>query len=128
MEQAMRFNSRVPCLHLRVHEMKVIAICGGVLIALLGGIYLGYVFLYESDIGLFGDKLCLKIATDDVLGNPLYGKSCPRSSYANEVEYLHGSDKVGAALFKFRPLVGKETQCPPIVVLVDRRTGEGLIR
>lgn len=103
--------------------MKAITIGGVILVALLVA---GYLFV-RSDVALLGDEVCLKIASTDVLGNRLYGESCPRSSYAKEVESVHGSDRGGAAFFKFHPVPGKETQCPLIGIIVDRKTGEAWI-
>lgn len=103
--------------------MRAIAIGSIVLLALLGA---GYLFI-QSDAALLADESCLRIASTDVLGNSLYGQSCPRSSYANEVEIVHGSDKAGGAIIKFRPAAGKEAQCPPIAIIVDRKTGEAWI-
>jgi hypothetical protein len=100
--------------------MKADTIGVVVLAGLLGA---GYLFV-RSDAALLGDDVCLKIASTDVLGNSLYGQSCPRASYASDVESLHSPDKAGAAFFKFHPLAGKEVQCPPIAVIVDRKTGE----
>jgi hypothetical protein len=100
--------------------MKVITISSVILVVVLVASYL----FVRSDAALLGDEVCLKIAATDVLGNPFYGESCPQSSYANEVESLDGSVKGGATFFKFRPVGGKEAQCPPISVIVDRKTGE----
>jgi hypothetical protein len=83
-----------------------------------------YYFVYQTDYALLGDEFCLRVASNDVLGNPLYGQSCPRSSYAGNVESLHTADKAGAAFFRFTPITGKEAQCPPIAIIVDRKTGE----
>lgn len=103
--------------------MKTIAIAIAVLVALWGA----YQFVYRTDYALLGDEYCLRIASNDVLGNPLYGKSCQRSSYANDVEIQHGRDKAGAAFFKFHPVAGKEALCPPVAVIVDRQTGKGVL-
>lgn len=101
--------------------MKTITI----VIAVLAACWGAYYFVYQTDYALFGDEYCLRVASTDVLGNPLYGKSCPRSSYAEDVEILRGQDKASAAFFKFHPVAGKEAQCPPVAVIVDRKTGEG---
>lgn len=103
--------------------MRAAIISGVILVALLGA---GYLFV-RSDVALLGDEVCLKIASTDVLGNRLYGESCPRSAYAKDVESMHGGDKGGAAFFKFHPVPGKESQCPPIAIIVDRKTGEAWI-
>lgn len=99
---------------------KSIAISTAITSLLLGAYY----FVYQTDYALLGDEFCLNVASNDVLGNPLYGPSCPRSSYASNVESLRSPDKAGAAFFKFHPLAGKEAKCPPIAVIVDRKTGE----
>jgi len=103
--------------------MKAVAIAALVLVGLLVESYL-YV---QSDNGLLGDKYLLQMLSTDILGNSLYGQSCPRASYASDVESLHDPDKVGAAVFKFRPIAGREAKCPPITVIVDRKTGEAWI-
>ena len=101
--------------------MKTVSISVVVLVCLLG---VAYYFVYETDDGLLGDEYCLSVASNEVLGNPLYGQSCPRAYYVSEVENLRNPNKAGAAFFKFYPLAGKEAQCPSISVIVDRRTGE----
>jgi hypothetical protein len=103
--------------------MKAVAIGVVVLAGLLGA---GYLFI-RSDAALLGDDVSLKIASTDVLGNSLHGQSCPRASYASDVESLHSAGKAGAAVFKFHPIAGKEVPCPPITVIVDRKTGEAWI-
>ena len=103
--------------------MKTLAIVAALLAVVLGSYY----FVYQTDYALLGDVTLLKIASTDVLGNPLYGKSCPRSSYASDVMSLSSPDKAGAAFFKFHPIAGKEVQCPPIAVIVDRKTAEASI-
>ena len=95
----------------------------GVFATLLG---IGYWYV-RSDIGLLGDETLLKIVSTDVLGKPSYGKSCPRSSYAKDVDIPAGSNKGETALFKFHPVSGKEAECPPLSVIVDRKTGEAWI-
>lgn len=106
--------------------MKRISIGVVALAAIVGGGYLMYLY-GQSDVGLLEDDTCLKIVLDDVLGDPVYGVSCPKASYSSEVENLHGGDSVGAAIFRFRPVPGKEVPCPTLVVTVDRRTGEAWI-
>ena len=86
-----------------------------------------YYFVYQTDGGLLSDETLLDIAATDVLGNPLYGHSCPRFSYLNEVVTALNSGNARVVLFKFTPVVGKETQSPPVVVLMDRRTAESWI-
>jgi hypothetical protein len=100
--------------------MKAAAIGLVVLVGILGG---GYLFV-RSDAALLGDDVCMRIASTDVLGNPLHGQSCPRSSYLRDAESLRSPDKAGAAFIRFHPVAGKEAQCPPIAVIVDRKTGE----
>lgn len=82
-----------------------------------------YILVWDDEPN-FGNETCLKFAYE-ILGDPTRGKSCPRSSYVNEVESLNTTDlSRGASIFIFRPIAGKEAQCPPIEVLVDRRSGE----
>lgn len=103
--------------------MRAAAIGIVVMVGLLGA---GYLFV-RSDAALLGDDVSLKIASTDVLGNSLHGQSCSRASYASDVESLHSADKAGAAVFKFHPIAGREAPCPPITVIVDRKTGEAWI-
>lgn len=94
-------------------------------ILVLMALFLGAVYiLVWDDEPNFGNEACLKFAYE-ILGNPKHGRSCLRTSYVNEVENLNKSEiSSGAAIFIFRPIAGKEVQCPPIEVLVDRRSGE----
>lgn len=101
--------------------MKAATVGVVVVVGLLGA---GFLFV-RSDAALLGDDASLKIASSDVLGNSLHGQSCPRSSYTSDVESLHTADKPGAAVFRFHPIAGREALCPPITVIVDRKTGEG---
>lgn len=103
--------------------MKIVLIIGCALAMLLG---LSYWYI-RSNIDLFGDDYLLRIVATDVLGNPLYGKSCPRSSYAKDVEIPAGPNQGETALFKFHPILGREVECPPLSVIADRRTGEAWI-
>lgn len=103
--------------------MRAVAVGAVVTVGLLGA---GYLFV-RSDAALLGDDVTLKIASTDVLGNSLHGQSCSRDSYAGDVERLHSADKAGAAVFKFHPIAGREAPCPPITVIVDRKTGEAWI-
>ena len=103
--------------------MRKYAIGVGVLLFVI----VGGALYHWSDVGLLSDETCLKIVSSDVLGNLLYGPSCPRSLYAERVESPHGSNKGEAAIFKFRALPDNEDQCPPISVIVDRRSGEAWI-
>ncbi len=103
--------------------MKIVLVIGCVLVVLLGG---GYLYL-RSDLDLLGDETLLKIVSTDVLGNKLYEKTCPRSSYAKDVEIPAGPNKGTSAYFKFHPASGMEVKCPPISLIVDRRTGEAWI-
>lgn len=82
-----------------------------------------YRFL-ESDVGLLSDTYCLKMISDDVLGNPHYTPACSRSSYLDHVETLGNKDM---ATFKFYPSMGMERECPPITVTVDRRNAEAFV-
>jgi hypothetical protein len=86
-------------------------------------ICVGYFYL-ESDIGLFSDVTLIRDISSDVLGNPNYGKSCPRSSYIKTVESHLGNSDKESAYFVFRPIQGKEKECPPIAIIASRRTGE----
>lgn len=91
-------------------------------------VFLGaYHFVYQTDFALLSDETLLSIAAKDVLGNPLYGKSCPRSSYARNVGSLSDPKKTGTAFFKFTPVAGNEAQCPPVAVIMDRKTAEAWI-
>lgn len=102
--------------------MKKILITLVVLPILLWG---AYYFVHRTNYGLFSEEFCLNVISNDVLGKPLYTPSCPRASYADAVESLHTVDKDSETVFlKFTPILGKEMQCPPIGVLVDRRTAE----
>ena len=102
--------------------MKKILIALVVLPIMLWG---AYYFVYRTNYGLFSEEFCLNVISNDVLGTPLYQPSCPRASYTDEFESSYTADKNSQAIvFKFRPIPGKESQCPPRVVLVDRRTAE----
>jgi hypothetical protein len=103
--------------------MRKLAVAASILFLFFVGSHL----FYWSDIGLLSDETCLKIVSSDVLGNPVYGPSCPRTSYSEDVEYRHASGKFGAAIFRFRALPGKGIQCPSISVTVDRRSGEAWV-
>lgn len=103
--------------------MKLIAAVVVIAALLLGAYY----FVYQTDYALLGDEFCLSVASNDVLGNSLYGHSCPRSSYADKVENLNNGSKTGAAFFRFTPIAAKETQCPQISIIVDRKTGEAWV-
>lgn len=100
--------------------MKAVLIIGCVLVALLCGSYL----YLRSDVGLLGDEILLEIVSADVLGKRPYDKTCPRSSYAKDVEIPAGPNKGATAYFKFYPIPGMEVRCPPVSLLVDRRTAE----
>ena len=103
--------------------MKTVLIIVGALVVLMVG---GYLYL-RSDLDLLGDETLLKIASTDVFDNKLYGKTCPRSSYAKDVEIPAGPNKGESAFFKFQPVPGMEEKCPPVSILMDRRTGEAWI-
>jgi hypothetical protein len=79
----------------------------------------------ESDIGLLGEKYSTQIAVERVLGNSLYGVSCSKEMYKQK-EDSHSSGET-VLQFEFCPIVGKELECPPVVVAVDRRTGEAWV-
>ncbi|MFA6063602.1 MAG: hypothetical protein WC736_13510 [Gallionella sp.] len=84
-------------------------------------IIFGAGFLYFSDYGLISNADCLEYAYE-VLGDSAYGQSCQRSSYRQTIETLDSSETSnGAAFFIFRPVEGKEVECPAIEILVDRR-------
>lgn len=106
--------------------MREILIIIGVVVTLL--LSAAYIFVWDTE-PIYGDAESLKFAYE-ILGDPKRGKSCLRIWYDNNVENLNknGPDKSGgAAIFIFRPIPGKEVQCPPIEVLVDRRSGEASI-
>lgn len=91
-----------------------------------GGILLFTAFFYvffSYNFNLLSDEACLKIASNSVLGNKLYGNSCARSFYTNDVKKLHGKNST-SAFFEFVPLDDKKKQCVAIKVVVDRKTGE----
>lgn len=94
-----------------------------VVITLISLFLFGVAYFY-SDSGLYSDKTLLKFAEDDVLGKPLYEGTCPRVSYAKEVEYPYGKDQENAATFLFRPLPEHAKRCPPVEVTMSRYTGE----
>jgi hypothetical protein len=101
--------------------MRVTVFAFGI-IALLTGSYL---YIYRTDAGLLSDATLLEIAASDVLGNPTYGKSCARSAYIEEVLVRKDVDPGGAAYFKFVPRPEKTAECPPLELLMSRRTAEG---
>jgi len=80
----------------------------------------------QSDAGLLSDEALIAIISNDVLGHPAYGKSCPRSSYIRAVESQLGGDK-GTGYFVFKPVEGQRKHCPPIAIITDRNTGEAWI-
>ena len=82
----------------------------------------------RSDTGLLGDETLLKIVSNDVLGSRLYKETCPRSSYTKDIEIPAGPDKGEVAVFKFHPAPGMEVKCPPVSLIVDRRTAEAWIK
>jgi len=93
-----------------------------IIFVLFGFIWAGYSYL-ESDTGLLSDETLIAIIANDVLGEPVYGKSCSRSAYKNEVEIRSGGDKA-SGYFVFNPVVGQESNCPPIAIIANRRTAE----
>jgi len=100
-----------------------LVITGGAFIAVV----IWAVNLYEkSDSGFLGDNSCIRIISEHVLGNPRYGPSCSRALYAQSVEVGRGGDKT-SGFFTFYPLLGKEAQCPPISIIINRKTAEAWI-
>ncbi|MNK70492.1 hypothetical protein D3C87_899160 [compost metagenome] len=88
-------------------------------------IILGCSYFYlRSDVGMLGDKYLLEMLSTDVLGKSLYGKSCPRSSYIDEVDVSPKGRQDSTVIYKFTPLSGLELKCPSISIIVDRKTGE----
>lgn len=104
--------------------MKILRIAGFVIVTGLVGSFC----YFESNIGLLGDDYLLIMVSTDVLGNPLYGKSCTRSLYIKDVEINAGKSEEESGVFKFYPISGIEKECPPISVITDRRTGEAWLR
>jgi hypothetical protein len=98
--------------------MKAVLIC----ITLFATVAAGSYMYLRSNIGLLSDETLLEMVSSDVLGKRLYEQTCPRASYSNYVESASGAEYT--ALFKFLPAPGMEKKCPPVSVLVDRRTGE----
>ena len=96
-----------------------------VIFIIFGFIWAGYSYL-ESDRGLLSDETLIVIISDDVLGEPVYGKSCSRSAYENEVEIRPGGDKA-SGYFVFHPVVGQASNCPSIAIIANRRTAEAWI-
>ena len=94
-------------------------------IVMLGFIWAGHSYL-ESDMGLLSDDTLIAIISDDVLGDPAYGKSCPRSAYKDNVESRSGGDKA-SGYFVFNPIAGQEVNCPSIAIITNRRTAEAWI-
>jgi hypothetical protein len=94
-------------------------------IAVLAFMWAGYSYL-ESDRGLLSDETLISIISDDVLGDPVYGKSCLRSAYKDNVESRLGGDR-SSGYFIFNPVVGQEINCPSIAIITNRRTAEAWI-
>jgi hypothetical protein len=94
-------------------------------IVIFGFVWAGHSYL-DSDIGLLSDDTLIKIISDDVLGDPVYGKSCPRSAYKDNVESRSGGGKA-SSYFIFNPIVGQEVNCPSIAIIASRRTAEAWI-
>lgn len=90
---------------------------------MVGLLIAAYLFI-RSNAALLGDDTALQIASSDILGNPLYGPSCSRAFYVGQVERRADSTRNGAVRIRFFPIAGKEAQCPTVVVIVDRKTGE----
>jgi hypothetical protein len=94
-------------------------------IVIFGFVWAGHSYL-DSDIGLLSDDTLIKIISDDVLGDLVYGKSCPRSAYKVNVESRLGGDR-SSGYFIFNPVVGQEINCPAIAIITNRRTAEAWI-
>lgn len=97
----------------------------GICIVIIGFFWAGYSYL-ESDRALLSDDTLIEIISDDILGDPVYGKSCPRSAYKDNVERRSGGDKA-SGYFVFNPIVGQEVNCPSIAIITNRRTAESWI-
>jgi len=95
-------------------------------IGVLSLIIWGWYCYLESDASLLSDKALIAMISDDILGNPAYGKSCPRSSYVSDVESQQGGD-VTSGYFVFNPVKGQEKHCPPIAIITNRKTAEARI-
>jgi hypothetical protein len=94
-------------------------------IVIFGFFWAGYSYL-GSDRALLSDDTLIAIISDDVLGDAVYGKSCPRSAYKDNVESRSGGDKA-SGYFVFNPIVGQEVNCPSIAIITNRRTAEAWI-
>lgn len=97
------------------------------LLGVLGAVaFQCYRFIYVSNVGLFDDDYLLAVASTDVLGKRGDG-SCARTSYDNKVEFLHLSDQREAAVFRFVPILSQVNACPPVTVILSRRTAEAWV-
>jgi hypothetical protein len=96
-----------------------------IIVTLFGLIWSGYYYL-KSDIDLLNDETLIAIISNDVLGNSQYGNSCSRTSYEKNVISELGGTK-GSGYFTFNPIQGQEIRCPPISIIVSRRTGEAWV-
>ena len=94
-------------------------------IAILAFMWAGYSYL-ESDRALLSDETLISIISDDVLGDPVYGKSCLRSAYKDNVASRLGGDR-SSGYFIFNPVVGQEINCPSIAIITNRRTAEAWV-
>jgi len=96
------------------------------LVILLSQILVGIYLYFDSKNSLLDDEALIAIISHDVLGDPAYGKSCPRYFYIGTVESRPTGDK-GSGYFVFKPVEGQEKNCPQIAIITNRRTGEAWI-
>lgn len=96
-----------------------------IVIAVLVFMWAGYSYL-ESDMAVLSDETLISIISDDVLGDPVYGKSCRRSAYKDNVESRLGGDR-SSGYFIFHPVDGQEINCPSIAIITNRRTAEAWV-
>jgi len=106
---------------LALEMMRIILLIG----AIFGLMWCGYYYL-NSDIDLLSDKTLINITSDDILENYQYATSCSRTSYEKKIAVGSEGNKDSAYL-KFNPIKGEEARCPPIFIIVSRRTGEAWI-
>lgn len=106
---------------LTLEMMRIILVMG----AIFGLMWSGYYYL-NSDIGLLSDKTLINITSDNVLENYQYAASCSRTSYEEKIAGGSEGNKDSAYL-RFNPIKGEEARCPPISIIVSRRTGEAWI-
>lgn len=89
------------------------------IVALIALIVAGYVFI-ESDKSLLGQEYAMRVASD-ALGKNLYGSTCPRSQYLDDVQKLENRSSF---VFGFRPKPSAGENCAFTKIIVDRKTGE----